>query len=90
MGKAWVHGPVLRRLRERRGIVGHESELQLGLGAAQSLYREFDAVLAERPFLAGSELSIADITLLVVMDFAAGPVQCAQLCNPHSRVCHAA
>ena len=31
-----------------RGMEGHESELQLGLGAAQSFYREMDEVLSTR------------------------------------------
>jgi len=75
VGKAWVHGPVLKSLRERRGLEGHESELQLGLAAAQALYRELDRELATRAYVAGDAFSIADITLLCVMDFAAGPVR---------------
>jgi glutathione S-transferase len=104
VGKAWVNGPVLEGLRKARGLVGHESELQLGLAAAQSFLREMNGWLdpafqedeqtggggAHGPpssssssseyvgkgglFLAGDEFSIADITLLCVLDFAAGPV----------------
>ena len=69
VGKAWIHGPELKSLREFRGIEGHDSELQLGLGGAQALHREFDRELATRPYLAGDTFSIADITLLCVVDF---------------------
>lgn len=75
VGKAWVNGPVLKSLREARGLQGHESELQLGLGAAQSFYREMDQVLSGRDYLAGAKFSVADITLLCVLDFGAGPVR---------------
>jgi hypothetical protein len=34
-----MNGPVLKDLRAARGLTGHESELQLGLGAAQAFYR---------------------------------------------------
>ena len=40
----------------------------------QSPVQSFDRELATRPFLAGGSFSIADITLLCVMDFGAGPV----------------
>ena len=69
VGKAWINGPVLEGLRAARGLEGHDSELQLGLGAAQSFYREMDEVLSGRPYLAGDSFSIADITLLCVLDF---------------------
>jgi glutathione S-transferase len=75
VGKAWINGPVLEGLRKARGLEGHDSELQLGLGAAQSFYREMDQVLSGRSYLAGQSFSIADITLLCVLDFGAGPVR---------------
>merc|ERR1712216_312890 len=75
VGKAWIHGPVLKDLRKARGIIGHESELQLGLASAQSFLREVDRELASHgPYVAGADYSIADVTLLCVIDFAAGPV----------------
>ena len=73
VGKAWINGPVLESLRAARGLEGHDSELQLGLGAAQSFYREMDEVLSGRPYLAGDSFSIADITLLCVLDFVRCP-----------------
>lgn len=74
IGKAWVNGPMLKGLREARGIDGHESELQLGLAAAQSFYREMDKVLSTRSFVAGDVFTIADVTLLCVLDFGAALV----------------
>lgn len=75
VGKAWIHGPYLAELRKQRGLVGHDSELQLGLRGAQSFYRELDRELATRPFVAGDAFTVADITLLCVLDFGAGPVR---------------
>lgn len=74
VGKAWIHGPVLVQLRKLRGIEGHDSELQLGLASAQSFLKMIDEELAHTPFVAGTHFSIADITLLCVLDFGAGPV----------------
>ena len=38
-------------MRNARGMEGHDSELQLGLGAAQAFYREMDQVLSTREYL---------------------------------------
>lgn len=61
-------------MMKARGIETHASDLQLGLGVAQSFYREMDKRLAESEYLAGDEFSIADISLLIILDFGAGPV----------------
>lgn len=74
VGKAWINGPVLVELRKLRGLEGHESELQLGLASAQSFLKEMDQELGKRSYVAGHSFSLADITLLCVLDFAAGPV----------------
>lgn len=79
VGKAWIHGPVVAPLRSQLGLEGVDSELRLGLRLAQAFYRELDAELAQRPFLAGDEFSIADITLLCILDFGAGPVKVPML-----------
>jgi glutathione S-transferase len=75
VGKAWIHGPVLAPMRKMRKLEGHASELKLGLASAVHFLRELDGELASRPYVAGLEFSVADITALCVIDFAAGPVQ---------------
>ena len=75
IGKAWIHGPFLAPMRKRTGLVGHPSELELGLRLAQHFYKELDHELSARAFVAGGAFSVADITLLCVLDFGAGPVR---------------
>lgn len=75
VGKAWMHGPVLAPLRKARKLEGHASELSLGLAGAANFLKELDRELAAHPYIAGPEFSVADITTLCVIDFAAGPVK---------------
>ena len=76
VGKAWLHGEVLAPLRKMSGMVAHASELTLGLRSAQRFYNEVERELAARgPFVAGDAFTVADITLLCVLDFAVGLVR---------------
>ena len=74
VSKEWDHGPVLAPLARRMKMVQHVSELELGFKLSSSFLSMMDRELATRPWVAGSSFSIADITLLCVLDFAAGPV----------------
>mmetsp|Transcript_15004 Transcript_15004/g.18565 ORF Transcript_15004/g.18565 Transcript_15004/m.18565 type:complete len:245 (-) Transcript_15004:276-1010(-) len=75
VGKAWINGPIVGAMMEKLGVVTHESELELGKRKAIGFCREMNKELASRPYVVGEKFSVADITLLCVLDFAAGPVQ---------------
>merc|ERR1719498_2092381 len=62
-------------MRKARKLEGHASELNLGLNGAKHFLKELNDELASRPYIAGTEFSVADITALCVIDFAGGPVQ---------------
>eukprot|EP00040_Diaphanoeca_grandis_P008198 m.44275 g.44275 ORF g.44275 m.44275 type:complete len:269 (-) comp19639_c0_seq1:24-830(-) len=78
VGRAWLHGPVLAPLRAATGVVGHASELELGKRVAHKFYQEVNDVLAivdYGDFVAGGNaFTVADITLLCVLEFGAGLV----------------
>ena len=72
-------GEVLRnrakafRGRALTGSAGFEQIPELaerGLRRIDLFFEELDAILADRPFVAGERYSIADITALVAVDFA--------------------
>lgn len=91
VGKAWYHGPTLAPMRKSSGLTAHDSELQLGMRTAQRFYKEVERELqAKGPFLAGEDFTVADITLLCVLDFGAGPVQVPMLWSklPHLLAWH--
>lgn len=72
IGQAWVNGPVVAKVMPGREQIPAAREL--GEKAARSYYRRLDTVLAEQPFMAGDTFSVADITALCVIDFAAALV----------------
>jgi len=69
VGQAWVNGPVVARmLPDREQIPAAKAQ---GERAARSFYRRLDALLADQEYMAGAAFSIADVTALCVIDFAA-------------------
>lgn len=71
-------------MQRKLGIETHESELNLGKQMATKFFEGINQTLRSRcdsePYIAGKNFSIADITLLCVLDFAAGPVQIPMVC----------
>jgi glutathione S-transferase len=66
VGMVWAHLHELTRTRIKQiPEVGEQSRK-----VVEARYRWLDEELANRPFLAGEKYSIADITLLIVVDFA--------------------
>ena len=66
VGMVWAHLHELTRTRIKQiPEVGEQSRK-----AVEARYRWLDEELANRPFLAGDKYSIADITLLIAIDFA--------------------
>ena len=72
VGQAWVNGPVVAKLLPDREQIP-AARLQ-GERATRAFYRRMNDLLADRPFVAGDSFSVADITALCVIDFAAGLV----------------
>ncbi len=69
VGQAWVNGPVVAKLLpDREQIPAAKAQ---GERAARAFYRRLNDQLADRPFVAGDAFSVADITALCVIDFAA-------------------
>ncbi len=66
VGMVWAHLHELTRTRIKQiPEVGEQSRK-----VVEARYRWLDDELANRPFLAGEKYSIADITLMIVIDFA--------------------
>jgi glutathione S-transferase len=66
VGMVWAHLHELTRTRIKQiPEVGEQSRK-----AVEARYRWLDEELANSPFLAGEKYSIADISLLIVVDFA--------------------
>ena len=66
VGMVWAHLHELTKTRIKQiPEVGEQSRK-----VVEARYRWLDEELANRPFLAGKKYSIADITLLIVIDFA--------------------
>lgn len=73
VGQAWVNGPIVAKLRPERAPI--EQAKREGEEAARRFYRRLDGTLARQPYMAGDEFSVADITALCVIDFAASLVE---------------
>ena len=73
VGQAWVNGPIVSQMRpDRTPIAQAKTEGERG---ARRFYERLDGMLAEQPFMAGDGFSVADITALCVIDFAASLVK---------------
>jgi glutathione S-transferase len=76
VGTAWRNGPIVARMAPGRFRQIPEAK-EDGEAAARRFQARLDEWLADRPFLAGETFSIADISLLCTLDFAAKLVDLA-------------
>lgn len=74
VGTSWVNGPVVAKLAAGRFVQIPEARTQSD-AAVRRFYQRLDRALADREFMAGSRYSIADITALCTIDFAAALVE---------------
>jgi glutathione S-transferase len=74
VGVAWRNGPVVAKLAAGR-IPTIPAAREQAEGAVRRYYERLDRELATRPFMAGPRFSIADITALCTLDFAASLVE---------------
>ena len=68
IGQAWVNGPVVARMMPGRKQIP-DAKAQ-GETATHAFYKRLDGELTDRAFMAGARYSVADITAMVVIDFA--------------------
>ncbi|MDJ0789582.1 MAG: glutathione S-transferase family protein [Myxococcota bacterium] len=67
IGIAWVNGPIVGRTGRFQQIPEAKAQAE---GATRKFYRRLDRELGERPYMAGEQFSVADITGLCMIDFA--------------------
>jgi glutathione S-transferase len=72
IGASWVNGPVVARMMPSRKQIPEAKAL--GDAATRAYYERLNGELATRSFVAGSRYSVADITAMVVIDFATARV----------------
>ena len=73
IGIAWVNGPIVGRMApDRKQIPEARAQAE---AAARRFYERLDAELATRPYMAGEDFSVADITGLCMIDFASQLVE---------------
>ncbi|MBV27891.1 MAG: glutathione S-transferase [Gammaproteobacteria bacterium] len=71
IGAAWVNGPIVAAA----GLVEPiEAQRLRGAGLTRKYYQRMDKELAERSFVAGERFTVADISALCMIDFAAAMV----------------
>lgn len=77
IGIAWVNGPIVARMaRSAPGRFQQIPEAKAQAEAAtRKYYQRLDRELAERPYMAGDDFSVADITGLCMIDFASSLVE---------------
>lgn len=73
VGTSWVNGPVVAKLAAGRFRQIPEAKAQSD-AAVERFYARLDRELGEREYMAGDRYTIADITGLCVIDFAASLV----------------
>ncbi|MBX3705282.1 MAG: glutathione S-transferase family protein [Pseudomonadales bacterium] len=73
VGTSWVNGPVVAQIAAGRFTQIPEAKAQSD-AAVHRFYKRLDRELADREFMAGARYTIADITALCVIDFAASLV----------------
>lgn len=74
VGVSWVNGPTIAKLGLRRQIVEAK---QASDENVRSYYDRLDSEFSNSEFVAGDRFSVADITLLVAIDFATHFVELA-------------
>jgi glutathione S-transferase len=71
IGQAWVNGPIVGSM----GIIESiPAAKERGDKLTQAYYKRLNKELSERDYIAGDRFTIADITALCCVDFAAGMV----------------
>ncbi len=71
IGFAWVHGPIVAKL----GIIEPIEEMRRrGDAGARSYYKRLNRELETRDFIGGDRFTVADISALCMIDFAAAMV----------------
>lgn len=68
LGQAWIHGSPLTRAVNPNQIA---EAAELGRGAVRRYFGFLDRQLAQREFIAGDAYTVADISALTTLDFAA-------------------
>ena len=67
IGVSWRNGPVVTRMFKIEGIAAAKVQSD---AATNAFYARLNDELADQPFMAGEQYSIADVTALGVIDFA--------------------
>jgi glutathione S-transferase len=71
IGQAWVNGPIVASLGIIESIPAAKDR---GDALTRAYYQRLNKELSERDYIAGGRFTIADITALCCIDFAAGMV----------------
>lgn len=72
IGAAWVNGPIVAKMGITEPI---EAMRAKGDALARKYYSRLDEELKERAYVGGDKFSVADITALCLIDFAAAMVE---------------
>jgi glutathione S-transferase len=73
IGAAWVNGPIVAQMAPGRFKQNPQAK-EAGEAATRAFYKRLDEELAHHAYMADDAYSIADITALCVIDFAASLV----------------
>jgi len=73
IGAAWVNGPIVAQMAPGRFKQNPQAK-EAGEAATRAFYKRLDGELATHEYMADNAYSIADITALCVIDFAASLV----------------
>jgi glutathione S-transferase len=74
IGISWVNGPVVAQMAPGR-FKQNPAAKEASDKAVHAFYARLDRELGERPYMAGERFTIADITGLTAVDFAASRVE---------------
>lgn len=78
IGTSWRNGPVVTRIFKFEGIAAAKEQSD---AATNAFYERLDTEMANQQFMAGDRFSIADITAMVVIDFATNLVELKPAAN---------
>lgn len=71
IGQAWVNGPIVASMGLVESIPAAKER---GESLTRAYYQRLNNELSKRPYIAGDRFTVADITALCCIDFAAGMV----------------
>ena len=78
VGKAWLQSPLLQSLRKKKGLADRPNDYTEGVRLSHTFYNNMERILSKENYGAyiagGDRFSVADITLLCVLDFGSGLV----------------